>query len=198
MANENTPPQAISQEEVRGYIKEAVSKLGPQVSKEQKKEVAKLFVKVFEQGEMPKSAMGISEEEIAQLYSFAYHQFISGKYEDARELFKYLLSLDPANSSYATCLGVCHHRLKDYDFALHAYMLAAFLAPQDPLPLFYAYDCFNSLNNEPAAAVMLSNVVARAGDNKLYENMKKNAQTLLERLEQKILNDQSGIQAPPI
>lgn len=198
MANEETPSKPISQEELREHIKVAVGKLGPQVPKEEKKEIAKLCVKIFEQGMKPKDAMGISDEEISQIYSFAYHQFTSGNYDDARELFKLLLTIDPQNSSYATCLGVCHHHLKDYEFALHAYMLAAALASQDPLPLFYAYDCFNNLKNEPAALMMLSNVIARAGDNKLYETIKQNAQTLLERLEQKVINAQSGVKQESI
>jgi type III secretion system low calcium response chaperone LcrH/SycD len=189
MADETTPAELVSQEQTREYIKEAVGRLGPQVPKEEKKEVAKLFVKILEQGESPKKAMGISDEELAQLYSFAYHQFTSENYEDARELFKFLLTLDPANHSYATCLGVCHHRLNSYEFALQAYMLASFLAPEDPLPCFYAYDCLMNLKNEASAASMLSNVIAKAGDNKLYETIKKNAATLLERLEQKLLNE---------
>lgn len=192
MANEETPVK-IAQEEIREYIKETVNKLGPQIPKEQKKEVAKLFVKIFEQGVPPKNAMGISDEELTQLYSFAYHQFTGEKYEDARELFKFLLTLDPANHSYATCLGVCHHRLKNYEFALQAYMLAAFLDRTDPLPLFYAYDCFQHLNDEASAAAMLCNVIARAGDNKVYETIKKNSEILLERLEQKLINDQAGV-----
>jgi len=196
MAEEPNSSHGVSKEQTREYIKEAVGKLGPQVPKEQKKDVAKLFVKIFEQGEAPKKAMGIPDEELAQLFSFAYHQFISEKYENARELFKLLLTLDPANHSYATCLGVCHHRLKDYEFALHAYMLAAFLAPKDPLPLFYAYDCFHNLNDEANAGSMLCNVIVRAGDNKIYETIKKNAEVLLERTEQRLINEQAGVKPP--
>lgn len=185
--NENPTPELISKEEVRSYIKSAVNKLGPEFSKEEKKEHAQLLVKIFEQGLSPKEAMKISDEEMSQIYSFAFHKFSAGNYEDARELFKMLLSLEPFNSEFATALGVCHHRLKNYELALQCYMLNSVLAPQDPVGLFYAYDCFMNLNNEIAAAIMLSNVIARAGDQPMYTKIKTDAQSLLERLEKKIV-----------
>lgn len=192
MTDENTPPEPVSKEELRDAIKSAVNQLGPQVSKDEKKEHAKLLVKIFEQGMSPKQAMNISEEEILQIYSFAYHNFSTGKFAEARELFKVLLTLDPMNADFATALGVCHHRLGDYDLALACYMLNAFLAPKDPVALFYGYDCLINLKDEASAAMLLSSVIARAGDQKIYGKVKQDAQKLFERLEQKLINQQAG------
>lgn len=183
--------QPLSKDELHQHIKSAVSKLGPNVSKEEKIEHGKILVKIFEKGMLPKEAMNISDEEIAQLYSFAYHQFSEGKYEDARELFKMMLSLEPLNPDFATALGVCHHRLKDFEYALQCYMLATMAAPDNPVPLFYAYDCFMNLNDEVCAGIMLCNVIAKAGNETKYEHIKSDAQIRLDQLQKKLVEDQA-------
>jgi len=188
LPNEDT----ISREELHGHIKSAVSKLGSKLSKEEKSEHAKLLVNIFEKGMTPKEAMKISDQEMAQIYSYAYHQFSGGKYEEARELFKMLLTLEPQNSNFATALGVCHHRLKAYEYALYCYMLSSVLAPTDPVPLFYAYDCFMNTNDEVSAGVILCSVIARAGDQPQYAQIKADAQLRLEPLQKKIVEGQAA------
>lgn len=181
---------SLSREELHKYIKSAVNKLGSEFSKEQKIEHGKLLVKIFEKGMTPKEAMNISDEELAQIYSFAYHKFSIGKFEEARELFKMMLNLEPLNNDFAIALGVCHHRLKDFEYAIPCYMLASTLQPKDPVPLFYAYDCFMKLNNEFAAGMMLCNVVKKAEEDSKYEHIKNDAQIRLDQLQKKILEDQ--------
>lgn len=187
MSHQEINENSLTPDDMRSYIKSAVKKLGPNFSKEDKINHGKLLIKIFEKGMSPKEAMEISDEEIAQIYSFAYHQFSIEKYEDARELFKMLLTLDPFNSEFATALGVCHHRLKDYEFAIQSYMLNSILTKSNPVALFYAYDCYMKLNQEVEAGVMLCNVISRAGDQEAYAQIKKDAETLLDKLERKIL-----------
>lgn len=183
----------ITSDIVRQLIKDTVLKMGPTVPKEQKLELAKVLTKVFEQGMSPREAMKISETELAQLYSYAYQMFTTGKYLEARELFKMLLTLEPGEAGFALSLGACHHHLGHYEHALDAYMLASALTPADPIPLFYAYGCYLNLKDLPAAGVMLSNVVAKAGDTPQYAKLKERAVMLLEGLEKQLaLGTQSG------
>lgn len=174
----------ITAEGMRTLIKAAVSKTGTQQTKEEKIEQAKLLVKIFEGGMIPKEAMKISDKELASLYSFAFELAKSGKYAEARELFKYLCMLDPTESDFALSLGVCHHHLKDYKFAATAYMLASALNFDDPVPYFYAYDCCMQLKNPVSAAIMLQNVIDKAGDDAKYAQMKQRAKVLLDELQQ--------------
>ncbi|HEV8051062.1 MAG TPA: SycD/LcrH family type III secretion system chaperone [Parachlamydiaceae bacterium] len=191
MAENPNPKENPSSEELHEYVKTAVNKLGPDVSKERKKEHAKLLVKVFEKGMTPKEAMQISDEEVAELYSFAYFHFSAGKYEEAKEMFKMMLTLEPTNPDFATSLGICHHKLKFYEYALTCYMLGAFLDYENPVPLFYAYDCCVNLQDEASAAVMLSNVIARAGKKEAYAHIKNDAELRLDQLQKKLLDLQS-------
>lgn len=182
--------EKISSDELHGFIKSAVSQLGQNLSKDEKTKHAKLLVDIFEKGMSPKEAMKISNQEIAQIYSFAYHQFAGGKYDEARELFKMLLTLEPQNSEFATALGVCHHRLKDYEYAISCYMLSALLDPKSPVAMFYAYDCYMNMNEEVAAGIMLCNVISRAGEQQQYAQIKADAQLRLDPLQKKLAEDE--------
>jgi len=182
----------ITTGELHEYIKETVNKLGPDVSKEEKKEHAKLMVKIFEKGMSPKEAMQITDEEVAQIYSFAYSKFSAGQYADSRELFKMLLTLEPLNPDFATALGICHHRLKNYDYAINCYMLGGILDMKSPVCFFYLYDCYVNTNDMVAAGVMLCNVIARCGDQPIYASVKKDAQARLDVLQKKIVEEQTA------
>lgn len=199
MADPKTPEKdnindhRITKESLHEYIKMAVNKLGPEFTKEQKKEHAKLLVKIFEKGMSPREAMNISDSELAEIYSYAYHKFSEGDYLGARDLFKIMFSLDPMNCDFATALGVCFHRLKEYEQAINCYMMGFLLEPESPVCLFYAYDCFMKLENEVSAGIMLCNVITTAGDNPAYAHIKKDAQLRLDQLQKKLVDDQVGI-----
>ena len=184
--------RGITKETLHEYIKLAVNKMGPEFTKEQKKEHAKLLVKIFEKGMSPREAMEISDAELAEIYSFAYHKFSSGNYAEAKDLFKIMFSLDPLNSDFATALGVCFHKLKEYDQAINCYMMGDLLEPESPVCLFYAYDCYMNLQNEVCAGIMLCNVIAKAGDQPAYTHIKEDAQMRLDLLQKKIVDDQAS------
>lgn len=191
----NNNDQSPDDIDIRGYIKSAVNKLGPNVSKEEKKEHAKLLVKIFEEGMTPKDAMKITDDEMAQMYSYAYHLCSTQKYEEALDMFKMLFTLDPSNPDFSTAVGVCHHRLQHYDYAIQCYLVSSILAPQNPISLFYAYDCYMKLNEVAPAGIMLCNVIARAGDQPLYAKVKKDAQAFLDQMQQKIILENAQAEA---
>lgn len=185
MGNKKTEPE-LNAKFVRSAIKSTVAKMGPEFTKEQRKEHAKILVKIFEKGLTPQEAMNVSDTEIAEMYNFARNLFDSGKYVEARELFKMLCTLSPYEAGFAIALGACHHKLNDYKNALTAYMLGAGLEKDNPVPLFYCYDCFLKSNDQVSAGIMLCNVIARSGDQPQYAEIKERASLLLEPLEKEI------------
>lgn len=170
----------VGQEKLREMIKSAVTKMGPEVSKEEKKEYAKLYIKIFEKGMSPKEAMKFSEPEMSMIYSYAYYLFNGGKYAEACELFKMLFILDPTEPGLATALGVCHHRMKAYELALICYMMAAQIDIFDPVPLFYAYDCYMNTNDPESAIFCLYNVMGRAQHDDRYSKLYDKASAIIE------------------
>lgn len=189
---EETIPPLFSKEQLHQYIKESIIKTSPNKPKEEKQKEARLMLKIFEEGQMPGDAMGISIKERAILYKYAHTQFSSGKYLEAREAFKLLLFFEPDQPSFATSLGVCHHRLQQYDLALACYMLAASLDPSDPVPFFYAYDCFVHKNDQAAAGIMLCSSIKRAGDVPQYAALKQRAEGMVAALESHLASNPSA------
>lgn len=175
-------------ETLKEKIKATVKSAGKDLSSEMKKDLAKMLFNIFSKGISPKEAMGISQNELSEIYGFAFSLFSAGKYEDSMQLFKMLLTLDPSDSNFATSVGTCYHRLKDYEGALVYYLSAMSLNQTDPIPAFYAYDCFMNLNCEPWALVMLEYTIIRAGDQKPYELMVQKAVLLAEPLEKKVID----------
>lgn len=178
---------SITPEFVKDLIKSIVLKSGPNVAKETKKSIYKTLVDIYVNGKSPKEAMNIKEEELRELYHYGHYLFNSGKYEEAREVFKWLYSIEVGNGDFATSIGVCHHRLKDYDNAITCYMCGAMLKPKDPVPFFYCYDCYLNLGMPDAAAIMLANVIERAGNQPEYAKIKQKAELLFEPLKKQVL-----------
>lgn len=179
--------ESQASEILRQMIKDTVIKMGPNFTKEEKQAQAKMLVKVFEQGMAPKDVLNFSKADMTQIYSFAYSLFSGGKYAQACEMFKMLMVLDPYQIDFVKALGVCYHRMKNYKFALNAYSLNSVLAPDDPVPLFYAYDCYKNLNEPIACGMMLCKLIKVAGDKPEYAKLKERAEMLLGVLEKEIV-----------
>lgn len=176
----------LDSESVKEMVKKAVMKLGPQVSKEDKQEHAKILMRIFDKGMLPKDAICLSKRDMSQLYTYAYYLFNSGKYPQAREMFKLLLALDPSEVGFATALGICYHREKNYKFALTAYLRSYLQDPFDPLPLFYGYDCAIKMDSEPVALMLLKKTIEAAGDQTKFAAIKERAQLIYDGLEPKV------------
>lgn len=164
---------------VREMIKDIVTKMGPDVSAEEKKEHAKVLIKIFEKDMRPQQAMNISDEEMSLFYSYAYQLFNSGKYPEACELFKMLFVLNPEEGGFASALAACYHKMKDYETAATFYMMHAQMSPFDPVPLFYCYDCLMNTKNFESAYLTLRAVIGRAKDKPEYEKLQDKAEALL-------------------
>ena len=171
---------------IKALVKSIVSKMGPTFSAEEKKEHAKLLLKIFEKGIDPYKAMKLADEDIAQAYLFAYRLFNSGRFDEAAEVFKMLTLLAPMEAGFAVSLGVCYHKLHKFEDAIRSYLLGALTDLTDPVPYFYAYDCFLNLNDIISAGIMLSNVVTKCGDDPKYAKLKDRATILLDGIEKDI------------
>lgn len=178
---------------VREMIKNIVSKMGPDVSAEEKKEHAKVLIKIFEKDMRPKQAMNISDEEISLFYSYAYQLFNGGKYLEACELFKMLFVLNPEEGGFASALAACYHKMQDYETAFAFYMMHAQISPFDPVPLFYCYDCLMHMNNPEGAYLTLYAVIKRANDLPQYEKLQAKAEALFYRFDLSTLTELADV-----
>lgn len=178
-SNAEVEKKPLNGTNLREMIKDVVSKMGPDVSAEEKKEHAKVLIKIFEKDMRPKQAMNVSDKEISVIYSYAYQLFNSGKYLEACELFKMLFILNPEEGGFASGLAACYHKMQDYETALAFYMMHAQISPFDPVPLFYCYDCLMRMNNFEGAYLTLRAVIGRAKAKPEYEKLQAKAEAFL-------------------
>lgn len=162
--------------DIEHMIEKTMDKLSGQLKEREKPAVEKMLRKVFIDGKTPKEAIGLTEKELETMYSYGYNLFTHGKFKDARLMMEHLLSLDP-QERYALGCGASFHQLKDYERAAGYYLLAFQLSKeeQNPLPLYYAYDCFKNLNELRSAALMLEYTIGAAGDKPEHAILKERA-----------------------
>lgn len=149
------------------------------------KEKLKQFAADLTEGKSPKEAMGLSDEYVEGMYSFAYNLYGMGKYDQALQLFRLMVMLNPMEQRYLLGLAACYHMLKDYDNAASSYMLCSILDPNDPIPYYHASDCFLQLEDYPMAYDALNLCIANAKGKPDYETIKNRAEVSLEVLKQK-------------
>lgn len=177
---------AMESDEVRQKIMQVVNAHGANMTKEQKKDYAKFLYKIFNEGMSPKEAMEIPEAQIAIIARNAYNFFSTGHYKEASDLFEILQTLEPTKAFFAISLGVCYHRMKNYEKALTNYIKATVFDLKDPVPFFYAYDCCLNLNSEVLALMMIRNAIKRAGDEPKYAVLKQKATLIEQALDKKV------------
>jgi type III secretion system low calcium response chaperone LcrH/SycD len=149
--------------------------------------VAKNILQKMEEnpGMTLKDAIGISHSALEQIYSLAYQFYYQGKYAEALSLFEFLAGTSPDNYKYVLGLAASYHQIKAYDEAFAGFYIALHLEPHNPIPAYYATDCFlkQNLNEE---ALELAELTAEICDNrpeyaKLKQRCKMIAKTLKEK-----------------
>jgi len=180
--NNSVNPSAPVGEEARKkeIIENNLLKIKPGVSEKDKQKITSALLTMYGKGVPLGDAMGFSEGDLHQIYRFAYSEFYAGQYAVACELFKVLFHLRPSLNELATAIGVCHHRMGEYRLAISSYMLAGAMTPEDPVPYFYAYDCYKNLNRPFQTFIMLSTVIEKCKDRPEYAKLKEKAQILLD------------------
>ncbi len=164
----------------------AIKKIGESHKDEVKKGTHKVVENMFQNGMMPKNALGISDQQAEQLYTQAYQLFNSGNYRAAMHLFDVLILLDVTQPKYMFGLAACRHMLGDFEDAADTYMGCAMLDPENPVPFFHASDCWMQLNEPHSALVCLRMTVRRSGDNESYATIKDRALLTIQALEKQL------------
>lgn len=157
-------------------------KMGDEQSEKKKK--LKQFAADLTEGKSPKEAMGLSDDYVEGMYSFAYRLYGMGKYDQALQLFRLMVMLNPMEQRYLLGLAACFHMLKDYENASSSYMLCSILDPKDPLPYYHVSDCFLQLGDYPMAYDVLNLCISNATGKPDYETIKNRAEVSLEVLKQ--------------
>jgi type III secretion system low calcium response chaperone LcrH/SycD len=139
-----------------------------------------LCQKFIKGGHTLKGLKGISNKTMEAVYAIAYARYNSGKFDEAVKLFAFLGAFDPYKKKYWLGLAAARQMTKDYQGAIHAYSMAALVAPKDPRAPLYAADCYLILNNKKMAANALEAALEISKSQPEFADIEKRAQTLLE------------------
>lgn len=168
--------------------KEKVALGGPRVEGA----VEKVAENIMEKGMFLKDAMGLSGEMVEAIYSFAYHLYSIGKYEEAMQIFRLLIMLDPLQPRFPLGLAACFHMLKDYHCAASSYMLCTLLDGNDPLPHYHAADCYTELKQPEIAADQLRICIAKCGNVEEFQPIKARAEVTLAGFTNRLPEENAG------
>lgn len=172
----------LTKETVRQAIKTAVMDNSKDVPSEVKQETAKVMLKFVEEGICPTQSMKLNDRDIANMYSYAYSLFNSGKYDEAKNMFLYLVNIVPNYASFANSLAACYHKMKQYDKAIEYYLTAAYMDEESPLYYFFAYDCFNELGDYLSCLEVLTIAIVRGRKDPKYAKLVDNALAIVDAL----------------
>ncbi|MDE3046391.1 MAG: tetratricopeptide repeat protein [Verrucomicrobiota bacterium] len=106
-------------------------------------------------------AMG--EKEIGNFYAYAFSLYQAGDWTRAAEIFQVLCERCPFEPKFWFGLGASlQQEGKDFEKALRAWAMTAFLEPENPYPHFHAAECASSLKRPEEAAAALQEADAKA------------------------------------
>ncbi len=122
-----------------------------------------------------KKSLGIDKNSEKQFYAKAYQLYQSGKYREAQNLFVTLTVFNQGEPSYMMGLGACVYMLKEYDQAARIYIKCGLIDPSNPMPYYYASNCYWKKNDAPSALVALCMFIKKAGNKPEFKALKERA-----------------------
>jgi type III secretion system low calcium response chaperone LcrH/SycD len=140
--------------------------------------------KLMGKGGAPKEAFGLSDQAIEGIYGQAYRLYNTGKYKDASQLFRLLITLNPTEPKYTLGLAACFHMMKEYSTAAEVYTIGGVLDPQSPIPHYHASDCYLQMDDKISAIIALEMAVKRAGERAEFQQLKDRALLTIKSLKE--------------
>lgn len=125
--------------------------------------------------------LNLTLEDIKKLYEKAYQFYLAGKYKEAKALFATLLAFGQADFNFIYGFATCCFMLKEYELAAESYLQSSLVEPSNPLPYFYAADCYLQQADLESARLALGMVIQRSVKIE-YQEIKNRAQLTLDAL----------------
>jgi type III secretion system low calcium response chaperone LcrH/SycD len=167
-------------------IKKAATKIGEELREEKGKELEKAALSIMQKQQIPKEALGMSDQMIEGIYGQAYRLYNTGKYKDASQLFRLLVMMNSTEPKYAMGLAACFHMMKDFKSAVNTYSLCGIIDPKSPVPHYHASDCYIQLKDPMSAMIALQMAVKRAGNQPQYKSIADRALLTIEALKKEL------------
>jgi type III secretion system low calcium response chaperone LcrH/SycD len=137
---------------------------------------------LLDQQILSKETLDLDQKTTHHLYERAYQLYSAGQFAKAKALFAVLILFHPSHFQFLYGYATCCLMLKEYDMAADSFVRCGLLDSANPLPFFYAADCYMHKQDLLSTCMALRMAVKRAGDQAEYAEIKSRAQLTLETL----------------
>lgn len=131
-------------------------------------------------------ATNTDPQTLEALYSLAYKYYTVADYANAETIFQVLCMFKHDEEKYWLGLAGCRQALEKYQQAIDAYSMAGLSSQlKNPLPFFYASQCFLKMGNKEGAIGSLQSLLTMGDDtNSEHKLCKEKAQEILKLLQE--------------
>jgi len=106
-----------------------------------------------------RESKGINDEEMNAVYSVAHNFYMTGRYDDAETIFKFLVIFDHLNPKYWIGLGAVRQVQKRFKQAIEAYAnVVGNLDVENVKASYYAAECYLALGDKVNAKSAVEHV----------------------------------------
>ncbi len=129
-----------------------------------------------------KDATGISDEALEEVYSLAFTFYNQGKYRESISLFEFLSGASPGTYKYILGLASSYHQIEAYEDACLGFYIALNLEPTNPIPAWFATDCFLKQNLPEEAQEFAETTVLICDNRPEYAELKHRCELIVQAL----------------
>ena len=168
-------------------IDEAIDKMEGEQPPEVREKLKKLNTDIYVEGMSPQEAMGLSDNMIEGMYSFAYRLYTLGRYDQAAQTFRLLIMMNPLEPRFTLGVAACYQMQKQYELAASSYILSTIADRDNPVPFFHASDCYIELGDMAQAEKTLKLCLERCkGNNPEHQAIKNRAEVALQQVQESL------------
>lgn len=165
--------QAKATENNKEVVHELFDRYGQELPADSRKKMEEAFIKMKEEGLVPKDVFGFTPAFMEEIYGLAYNFYKTGKYQQARTLFQFLQMLDFEDVRYSFGMAACSQYLKEYKAAAASYMVCNSLDPLNPAYPFHQYHCLMKMERPIAAVQALQTALVLTERDPKYAALKE-------------------------
>lgn len=150
----------------------------------------KIMTKAIDNNLLTKDFVRLDENQLEELYFHAYDFFQAKKYQEALNLFRFLILLDISQYRFLYGLGKTLQEMNYNLMAVNVFMLAVAIEPENPVPYFNVADCSIFIEDTVAALFWLEKTIEVCDEQEKYQSLKNRAtimrDNILEQLKQAV------------
>lgn len=124
---------------------------------------------------------GLTAKEYEAMFLVGHTLYGQKRYEDAEQVFAFLVMNNPYDRRFAQALGSAKQMLGQFADAIGYYSIASMFEMTDPVPTFHTAECLAALGKPEDAMDALGFVIKHAQKPE-HEKLKQRAQAMLEIL----------------